>query len=263
MRYMMNALRMNLRRAAQYRASFLMQVLSQLVMTAGDLWAVLILLERFGRMGHWTGPEILFFFGAMQLVFAVTEILDRGLNHFGNLIRTGGFDTMLVRPRRLLTQVMLSEADPRRIGTVAVGVTALAVANHLLGLEWTAAKLLLLLWSMAGTVCLMMGLFLLEAVICFVSVQSIEMVNILTYGGRQTCQYPVDIFPDFIRLLFTFVVPVALCLQYPISAVLGRPMAADCPGILLWLCPLAGPLFFLLIGMLWCAGVRRYRSTGI
>lgn len=262
MRYMLNAMRMNLRRAAQYRVSFLMQTLSQLVMTAGDLWAVLLLLERFGQMGRWTGPEVLFFFGAMQLVFAFTEIINRGLGHFGGMIRSGGFDTLLVRPRRLLTQVLLSEIDPRRVGTMAVGITALAVASGLLGLRWTAGSVLLLLWAMAGTVCLMMGLFLLEAVICFVSVQSIEIVNSLTYGGRQTCQYPVDLYPGFIRLLFTFVVPVALCLQYPISRILGRPMAEGCLDLLLWLFPLAGPAFFLLMVLFWCAGVRRYRSTG-
>ena len=262
MRYMMNAMRMNLRRAAQYRASFLMQICSQIVMTGGDLWAMLMLLERYGRMGHWEGREILFFFGAMHLVFSVTEMINRGLGHFGSSIRSGAFDTMLTRPRRLLTQVLLSELDPRRVGTMAVGITAMAVGTALIGIEWTVWKVLLLLWSMAATVCLMLGLFLLEAVICFFSVQSIEMVNILTYGGRQTCQYPVDLYPDFIRILFTYVVPVALCLQYPVSRVLGRPMAVGIPDGLLWFCPLAGPGFLALMTLFWRFGVRRYRSTG-
>ena len=75
MRYVMDALRMNLRAAAQYRKSFLMQCFSQLVMTAGDLWAVLLLMERFGHMGHWEPGQILFFFGIMQITFSFTEII--------------------------------------------------------------------------------------------------------------------------------------------------------------------------------------------
>ncbi len=262
MRYILHAARMNLRRAAQYRSSFLMQTLAQLVMTAGDLWAVLILLERFRVMGHWRPHEVLFFFGAMQIVFAVTEMINRGFGHFSALIRQGGLDTILTRPRSPMLQVVLSELDPRRIGSVVVGLAALAVATRGLNLAWTVPKVLLLLWGAAGTVCLMMGLFLLEAVICFFAVQSTELVNTLTYGGRQTCQYPVDIYPEWIRILFTCVVPVALCLQFPVCRILGQPLAGTVPGAWVWLTPLAGPAFFGLMSLLWRLGLRHYRSTG-
>ena len=262
MRYIVHAMRMNLRRAAQYRSSFLMQTLAQLVMTAGDLWAVLLLLERFHAVGAWSLHEVLFFFGVMQIAFAVTEMINRGFGHFSTLIRMGSLDTMLTRPRSAMLQVVLSEADPRRIGTVFVGGAALVIAARGLGLSLGAADVLLLLWACAGTVCLMMGLFMLEAVICFFSVQSTEIVNILTYGGRQACQYPADVYADWIRKLFTFLVPVVLCLQYPVCRVLGKPLAGVTPGGWVWLTPLAGPAFFAVMSLLWRWGLRRYRSTG-
>ena len=65
LRYMGHAMGLLLRSAMQYRASFLMQTLSQAVMTGGDLLAVAVLLGRFTRLGPWSGPEILFFFGVM------------------------------------------------------------------------------------------------------------------------------------------------------------------------------------------------------
>ena len=262
MRYVYDALRMNLRSAAQYGKSFLMQCLAQLVMTAGDLWAVLLLLERFGNMGHWEAGQILFFFGVMQITFAFTEIINRGLGRFSDvMIRNGGFDTVLLRPRSPLKQVILSQADPRRVGSMLVGIAAVVIASTNLSLRWTFGKILLLLWSMAGTICLLMGLFLIEAVVCFFSVQSIEVVNILTYGGRQACQYPIDLYPGPIRILFTCVVPIALCLHVPVSLVLGRPMFAV-PDWLVWVFPCAGLAFFALIAFLWRFGVRHYRSTG-
>lgn len=118
------------------------------------------------------------------------------------------------------------------------------------------------MWSALGTVTLMMALFMLEAVICFFIVQSTEAVNILTYGGRQTCHYPLDVYPEWIRLLFSFVVPVALCLQFPVCRVLGRPLGGVVPGDWVWLTPLAGPLCYALMSLFWRAGLRRYRSTG-
>ena len=40
---------------------------------------------------------------------------------------------------------------------------------------------------------LILGLFMIEAVFCIYSVKSVELVNVLTYGGRSTCEYPADI----------------------------------------------------------------------
>ena len=79
LRYMGHAMGLLLRSAMQYRASFLMQTLSQAVMTGGDLLAVAVLLGRFTRLGPWSGPEILFFFGVMQCVFALGQFLGRGV----------------------------------------------------------------------------------------------------------------------------------------------------------------------------------------
>ncbi|MBR5344274.1 MAG: ABC-2 family transporter protein [Clostridia bacterium] len=262
MRYVINAMRMNLRRAAQYRASFWMQTLAQLVMTFGDLWAMLLLAERFGGMAHWSLHEVMFFFGPMQIAFAITEMINRGFGHITTLIRMGSLDTMLTRPRGIAAQVILSELDPRRIGSVAVGLTALIVATRELGVCWTLPNILLILWGMAGAIALMMGLFMLEAVVCLFSVQSVEIVNVFTYGGRQTCQYPLDLYPQWLRITFTFVIPVGLCLQYPICHILGKSLGGVEARAWVWLSPLAGPFFLGLMWLLWRWGLRHYRSTG-
>ena len=66
MRYILHAMNMNLRRASQYRLSFLLQTLSQVIMTGSDLAAVLILAGRFSAFGAWSADQVLFFFGAMR-----------------------------------------------------------------------------------------------------------------------------------------------------------------------------------------------------
>ena len=79
MKYVFHALRMQWRCATQYRASFWMQTLAQLVMSGSELMAVLVLLGRFTSVGQWSGSEIMFFFGMMQMTFAITECVGRGL----------------------------------------------------------------------------------------------------------------------------------------------------------------------------------------
>ena len=152
--------------------------------------------------------------------------------------------------------------DARRLGGMLVGGAALAMACLRLRLRWTAGKVLLLALSALGSFFLILGLFLIEATVCFFSVKSIEMVNVLTYGGRQTCQYPVDVYPRPLRLLFTWVAPFALCMHLPVSVILDKPLMAV-PIWQVYAAPLAGFAFFAGMALVWRrAGVTHYRSTG-
>ena len=261
MNYVLHSMKMLWKSATQYRASLLMQVVAQLIMTAGDLLAVLVLMDRFLHIGRWQPAEVLFFFGVMQVTFAATECFGRGISSFQGFVGSGSFDTVLLRPRALLLQIVCSQMDPRRFGSFLVGVTAIALASRTLGLHWTAAKALLLAETVMGTLLLLLGLFLIEATVSFFSVRSIEMVNVLTYGGRTTCQYPIDIYPKPLQLLFLYVAPIALCMHLPVSVILERPMF-DVPGWCVWVAPLSGVVFFLVMARIWYFGARHYRSTG-
>ena len=114
---------------------------------------------------------------------------------------------------------------------------------------------------MLGSMLLLLGLFMIEATVSFFSVKSIEMVNVLTYGGRTACQYPVDVYPGVLRFLFTWLAPIALCMHWPVSWVIGRPMV-ELPVWGYFLTPMAGAAFFLIMVRIWYIGVKHYRSTG-
>lgn len=252
---------MNLKSIAQYRASFLMQNIAQFVMVGGEFLAVVVLMTRFTSAGQWSADEIMFFWGVMQFTFALCECLGRGISTFAYYVGSGDFDTMLLRPRPLMQQVMGHRLDPRRLGGMIVGGGAIALSCARLNIPWTAERLGLTLVAAVGGFFLILGLFLIEATVSFFSVRSIEMVNVLTYGGRATCQYPSDLYPRPLRILFTWVAPFALSMHLPISYVLGKPLF-HVPTALVRLAPLAGPLFFLMMTRVWYVGVRHYRSTG-
>ena len=261
MRYVMHAVKLLFKSAMQYRASLLMQVIAQFVMTGGEMMAVVVLLSRFQAVGRWGAGEIMFFFGVMQATFALTELFGRGITSFAWFVQRGEFDALILRPRPLLVQVMVSQLDSRRFGGFLVGVIAVAVAGARLQIPWTMLKVFLLAEVVLGSMLLVLGLFMIEATVSFFSVKSIEMVNILTYGGRTACQYPVDVYPGVLRFLFTYLAPFAMCMHWPVSYVLGEPMI-DLPVWGYFLTPVAGMGFFALMVLVWYRGVRRYRSTG-
>lgn len=255
-------MKMLLRSQMQYPASFIMQTIAQIVMEGGEMMAVLLIIDRFDTLHQWTGGNLLFFFGMMSVTFYLTECFGRGVTGaFPSLVRSGHLDTFLLRPRGVLNQVLCHAIDPRRIGCIGVGVISLILGSRQSAIIWTAGKALLFLESILFGSMLILGLFLIEAIFCIHSVKSIEVVNALTYGGRSACQYPIDIYPRPLRILFTAVAPFALVLHVPSAFILDKPIYS-LPGFAAFLCPAAGAAFFLLMYGLFRKAMTYYRSTG-
>ena len=253
---------MLLKSQMQYPASFVMQTLAQLVMEGGELMAVLLLIDRFDALNQWTGGDLLFFFGLMSITFYLAECFGRGITGaFPSLVRTGQLDTFLLRPRGVLIQVICCAIDPRRIGCIGVGAAAIVLGNQQARIQWTAGKILVFAESVVLGGILVLGLFLIEAIFCIHAVKSVEAVNVLTYGGRSACQYPSDIFPRSLRMLFTVVAPFALTLHVPAAYILGKPLYGW-PAWTAFVCPLAGGAVFGLTCFLFSRAMRFYRSTG-
>ena len=246
----------------QYPASFIMQTIAQLVMEGGELLAVILIVDRFDHLNQWTPGDLYFFFGMMSVTFYLTEFLGRGITGaFPGMVRSGQLDTLLLRPRGVLTQVLCSAIDPRRIACIAVGTAALIMGSNMARVEWTFLKALALCESILLGTLLVLGLFLIEAVFCIHSVKSVELVNALTYGGRSACQYPIDIFPRPLRMLFTVVAPFALTLHVPAAYILGKPLYGW-PAWTAFVTPLAGAAAFLILYAVFQKAMKFYRSTG-
>ena len=246
----------------QYPLSFLMQTLAQLVMEGGEMMALILLIDRFDRLNQWGPGDLYFFFGVMSVSFYLTEIFGRGITgNFPSMVRTGQLDTILLRPRGIVTQVLCSAADPRRITCIAVGVVSLVLGSNLAKIAWSVWKVLLLAESVFFSFWLLLGLFMVEAILCIHSVKSVELANALTYGGRSACEYPSDIFPRSLRMLFTVIAPFALVMHVPASAILDKPIF----GWPLWaafVAPLSGLALFGVMYLLFRKAMRFYRSTG-
>jgi ABC-2 type transport system permease protein len=144
-----------------------------------------------------------------------------------------------------------------RAGDARVGV-----AMHLSTIDWTWQSWAILSFAVAGGVALFSGILVLQATLAFWTVESLEVVNALTYGGVKAGQYPLDIYTRWFRDFLTFVVPLGCVSYFPVAAVLGHANRTDAPDWLLPLTPMVGFLF--LAGSLWVwrFGVRRYTSTG-
>jgi ABC-2 type transport system permease protein len=98
--------------------------------------------------------------------------------------------------------------------------------------------------------------------ITFWTVESIEAVNIFTYGGSEMMSYPMHIYPNWMVRFFTFIVPAIFLNYYPALYFLDKPNPLSQATMAPFLAPLAGGGMLALGLAFWRFGVRHYQSTG-
>jgi ABC-2 type transport system permease protein len=253
----------SLRAQMQYPVSFLGTSAGAFAATVIDFIAIWALFSRFRQIDGWRFEEVALFYGVVSVAFAIADAVTRGFDIFGDrFVKTGEFDRLLVRPRSTLLQLLGHELRATRIGRLAQGMLAWGVAMHLSTVSWTWQSWAILLFAVAGGVALFSGILVLQATLAFWTVESLEVANILSYGGVEAAQYPLDIYVRWLRDFLTFIVPLGCIAYFPVAAVLGRADRTGAPPWVLPLTPLVGFLFLALSLWMWRLGVRRYTSTG-
>lgn len=253
-----------IRSQAQYRVAFALDVLTAGVVLALFFVALVFVFQRFQNIAGWTLGEVAFLYGMVEMAFGTMDMVFSGFdpNSFGQQVRRGTFDQLLLRPLSLTLQVLGSQFVIRRLGRILQGVAIFVVALTLTDVTWTAAKLLYLPVVLVSLVCFFGGLFIVGATITFWTVESIEVINIFTYGGSEMMSYPMSIYQEWLRRFFTFVVPAIFLNYYPALYFLDKPDPLGLPAVAPFLAPVVGVGVLTLALLFWRYGIRHYQSTG-
>ena len=252
----------NIRSQLQYRASFVLMTMGNFIVTFIEFVGIVVLFSRFGSLRGWRLEEVALFYGLVNVGWAVTEAFGRGFDHFNLQVIYGEFDRTLLRPRSTALQVLAHDFLLFRAGRLLQGLAILVWASINIGIAWNIAKVALLLVSVAGNICVFMGLLVLQATMCFWSTQSLEVMNSFTYGGVETVQWPLPIYRRWFAGIFVFIIPLACVNYFPALAILEKSDPLNTPVWFQWISPLIGLLFLWISLKVWKFGVRHYHSTG-
>lgn len=253
----------SLRAQAQYPASAIMLTVGQFAATIIDIFAIWALFDRFGAIQGWRFGDIAFFFGLISISFALADFMSRGFDVLGaDFIRTGNLDRLLLRPRTLTLQLIGHDFRLSRMGRLLQGAIVLWIGATSLNFQWDAQAVALAAWTIAGGVALFFGLLVLQGTMAFWTTESLEAMNLLTYGGVQAAQFPLSLYAGWFRNFLIFVVPLGCVAYYPVLAILGKPDPLGAPDWIMPLTPVAGFLFLAVSFVAWRFGVAKYTSTG-
>lgn len=253
----------SIRSQMQYKSSFVMLTMGHFVITGIEFVTVWALFSRFGSLEGWSLPEVALFYGLVNIAFSLSDAASRGFDLFGNMVKSGDFDRLLLRPHSPALQLAGQELTLRRVGRFSQGLAVLLWAGGALQVAWSPGKVALAATTVVGGACLFYGLIVLQATLAFWTTESLEIVNSVTYGGVQTTQYPLSIYRGWFQRFFVYVVPLATVSYFPVLAILERPDPLGSPPWFGWLSPLVGVIFLAMALQVWSrVGIRHYCSTG-
>lgn len=255
---------MEVRAQLQYRVSFLLDVATSALVVAIEFGTVVMVFQRFETLAGWTLGEVALLYGMAAMGFRTMDLLFSGFDpsDFGERIRVGQLDQVLLRPAGVALQVLGSRFHLRRLGGAAQGVLVFGLAVGFADIAWTPAKAALVPVVLLSQIAFFGALFVAGATVTFWTVDSIEAVNMLTYGGNELISYPMHIYPRWLRRFFTFVVPAILINYAPALYLLDKPDPLGLPAWTRLAAPLAGAGMLLAASAFWRVGLRHYQSTG-
>jgi ABC-2 type transport system permease protein len=247
---------------ASYRASFAIELGSQVLLVLIEFVEVYVVFHQVDALGGFDFAEVAVMYGLSAAGFGLADMVVGHVDRLPFYVRTGTFDAFLLRPLSALGQLVTSDFSLRRLGRVVTGLAVLALALSYVDVQWTPARVLLLVVTPLAGAVIFAAVFVATSTVGFWVVEGTEFANAFTYGGNYLSAFPFTVFGTFIRRFFTFVVPAAFVAYLPTLALLGRPDPAGLPGWLSWSALPVSLLATAVALLIWRTGLRRYVGAG-
>ena len=257
MRLLLSYMSMHLKVRMQYKISFFLTMLSQLLIVIFELFVLQSIFDKFSLLEQYNKYELYFNFSIIWLGYSLAQFFGRGFDKFSNLIVDGSFDLLLIRPQRLYLQIIGSDMNYEKVSRIISTFILFIYSSIKIIPSLNIIKVFVLLSIIIGAFLLIMSVFIIGASICFYTIQGLEFVNIFTDGTKHLGQYPMGIFNKVVRLVFTFVIPLTLVNYYPIEYLTGRESFIGYA-----LLPLISILYILPAILIFKIGLKKYKSSG-
>ena len=206
----------------QYRVNFFVQLIQSLLTLATSLVVLAIVFDRTDTLGGWTKPELLAVMGIFTLVDGVIRaFIQPNMARLIGEIRDGKLDHLLTKPADAQTLVSVRQVEIWQVIDVVLGAVLIVIAARRFDRPVTQ-------WStLSFVVMLLVGLiviycFWLMLATCAFWLVRMHEVEELFGGLLRAGQYPVGIYPGWMRAGLTFIVPLAFAVSVPAEALTGR-----------------------------------------
>ncbi len=248
--------KVNLQMALAYRVDTVVNILLEALGLAWELISLSIIFSNTKSLGGWNLGELIALLGVFHLVNALMFVLIwPNTEKFNTSVRDGTLDYTLLQPADSMFLVTFSRMVIWRVWDLALGAALIIIGVQMSGRSATIPNLFsFLLLSATGSIILYsLWIVMIAATFWFTKFDNnVTILQALLNTGR----YPATVYPYWLRMIITFLVPVAVATTVPLQALRGELGLGQ---IVLFLGISAAS--FLVASRVWRAGVKKYSGA--
>jgi ABC-2 type transport system permease protein len=254
--------KVNLQMTLAYRVDTYVNILVSLMWLGVELLSLGIIFSNTTSLGGWGPGELIALLGVFRLVNALmAALIWPNTEKFNASVRDGTLDYTLLMPVNSLFLVSFSRIIIWRVWDLVMGFALIIVgiqmsagtgANEISATPFSLVSFVLLAVS-GALIIYSLWIAMIALTFWFIKFDNnVTILQALLDAGR----YPATVYPPWLRLIVTFIVPIAVATTVPLQALRG-----DLTGWSVLLFLGVGAASFLIASQVWKAGVKHYSGA--
>jgi len=248
--------KVNVQMALAYRADTIVNILLNIMWLGWELLSLSIIFNNTETIGGWDFGELIALLGVFRLVNTMMiALIWPNTEKFNQSIRDGSMDYTLLQPINSMFLVTFSRITVWRIWDLILAIALILVGVNMSGNTTTPFQFVtFILLTVSGAIVIYsLWIMLIALTFWFTKFDNnVTILQALLDSGR----YPVTVYPAWLRIIVTFVVPIAVATTVPLQALRGELSGSR---VLLFIA--IGIASFLVASRVWKAGLRRYSGA--
>jgi ABC-2 type transport system permease protein len=206
----------------EYRANMYLSIFEMLLVIGTSIGAVLIMFGHTTTMNGWTLPQMIVLLGVYYVIQGGVSLLfspsfERLMEH----VRVGTLDFHLLKP--VNTQFLVSTRHLKVIrgADLLLGLVVVIVGLVQVGEQVGVAQALMFALSLIFGWTLVYSLLLGLVTLSFWFVR-VENLLAIFWAFTEAGRFPVDVYPLWLRVSLSTVVPIGIAVTAPANVIAGR-----------------------------------------
>jgi ABC-2 type transport system permease protein len=205
----------------EYRANFVTNLIESVFRGFAAVLGLFVLFGDSNGLGGWSLSEAFVLVGVFTLLGGLVGFgIFPNLRRIGESVRTGSMDFTLLKPVDSQFLVSAREINIFQVPEILIGAGFIVYGLRQLE-SFQALNILPALGLLLAAVSIVYSICFMLSTIAFWFVR-VENTLELFWGFFQASQFPITVYPGWVRIMFTFFIPVAFMTTVPAEALIGR-----------------------------------------
>ncbi|MEY2820109.1 MAG: hypothetical protein RL275_3572, partial [Chloroflexota bacterium] len=214
--------KVNVQMSLAYRADTVVNILLNLMWLGWELLSLNIIFNNTDTLGGWGLGELIALLGVFRLVNTMMiALIWPNTEKFNQSIRDGSMDYTILQPVNSMFLITFSRITVWRIWDLVLAVVLILLGVNMAEEVTSAAQILtFILLSLSGMIVIYsLWIVLIALTFWFVKFDNnVTILQALMDSGR----YPATVYPAWLRIIVTFIIPIALATTIPLQALRGE-----------------------------------------